>query len=162
MSRLKSIPNYIVLFLFALIILQCRAPLPVQPPAPPLSPQEIAQRISLFRDQHELVTAFISSSRLKVKTRDSELEANTLIIGTRNPFRIKIEITHRWGHHLVHVLINEREIQILSFREGQYYYGPIESLGSWKYFPKGLDRNQLWAFVRGYPILTQFDSAVSL
>jgi len=158
----KSIPNHLALFLFAPIFLQCCAPLPVQSPAPPLSPQEIEHRISGFKDQQDRVTAFFSSGRLNVKTKDSESEANTLIIGTRNPFRIKIEITHRWGRQLLHILVNERGLHILSFPERRYYYGPIESLGSWKYFPRGLDRNQLWTFVRGYPVLPQFDRAVSL
>jgi hypothetical protein len=108
------------------------------------------------------VTAFFSSGRLEVKIEDSESEANTLIIGTRNPFRIKIEMTHRWGRQLLHVLIDERGLHILSFPERRYYYGPIEGLGSWKYFPRGLDRDHLWAFVRGYPVLSKFDRAVSL
>ncbi|MCP4668686.1 MAG: hypothetical protein GY849_20270, partial [Deltaproteobacteria bacterium] len=100
MSRLKSIPLYLALFLLAPVLLQCRAPLSVQPPAPPLSPQEIEHRVSEFMDQQDRVTAFFSSGRLKVKTKDSESEANTLIMGTRDPFRIKIEITHRWGRQL--------------------------------------------------------------
>jgi hypothetical protein len=71
-------------------------------------------------------------------------------------------MTHRWGRQLLHVLVNERELHILSFPERRYYYGTIESLGALKYFPKGLDRKQLWTFVRGYPVLPEFNRAVSL
>ncbi len=162
MRRLKSIPLHLVLFFLTPVLLQFCAPVSVQPPAPPLGPHEIEDRVSGFRDQQDLVTTFFSSGRLEVKTRDSESEANALIIGTRDPFRIKIEITHRWGRHLLHILLNEKGLHIISFPERRYYSGPIDSLGSWKFFPSGLDRNHLWALVRGYPVLSKFTRTVSL
>jgi len=158
----KAIVYPISIALIALALLPCCAPLTVQPPAPPLRPHEIDDRVSLFKEQQDHVTAFVSSGRLIAETEDSTSEANTLIIATKNPFKVKIEVTHSWGRDLFHVLVKGEEVHILSFREGRYYSGTIESLGSWQYFPRGMNHNQIWSFVRGYPLLPKFARALSL
>ena len=146
-----------------LILFQCCARVSVQPLVSPFDHQQISHLISTLREQEKRVRSFFSSGRVSLfDARDSELEANVLIVGTRNPLRIKIEITHTWGHPLLHALIREHRVQILSFPEKRYYLGHLGSVNSPAFFPGRLEPDQVWGFVRGYPVIRQYHRAVSL
>jgi len=145
-----------------LALFQCCAPVLVQPPSPPLGTRKIAHIVSTIKEQERLVHTFVSSGRLMVEKNGSESESNILIVGTRAPFRIKIEVTHPWGRPLLHFLINETGLRILSFAEKRLYHGHLGSSDLSSFFPGNLEPNQIWAIVRGYPILRKYSRAVSL
>lgn len=146
----------------SLILFQSCAPVFVQPPSPPLVPQEIAYIISNISDQEKQVHSFFSTARLIYNKDGSESESNILAIASKNPFRIKIEITHPWGRPLLHVLINRSRIQVLSFPEKRYYTGQLGDPGSSKFFPGRLAPDKVWAFLRGYPILLKHKRFLSI
>ena len=143
----------------SLLILQSCAPISIQPPPAPFSHQSIAHIISSFKEQEMQVHSFFSSGRLISKKDISESESNILTIGTRDPFKIKIETTHPWGRPLLHFLVFETKLQILSFPEKKHYLG---NFCPTKFFPIRLTPTQIWALLRGYPILRTYSRSVSL
>ena len=143
-------------------LFQACARVPVKPAPPPFGHQEITRILDQFKEQERLVQTFFSSGRLTVEAQGSESFSNILIVGNKNPLRIKIELTHAWGRPLVHMLINESEIRILSFSEKKYYHGSLGTLDSFKFFPARLNLVQIWALVRAYPSLMNHSRAVSL
>jgi len=144
-----------------LFSLQCCSPLLVQAPSPPFAEQQILNILSCLEEQEASVRSFFSSGRLVFNRNGSESDANILIAGTKDPSCIKIEITHPWGQPLIHILINETKLYIVSFYEKRYYSGLLEDLSSLKFFPTPLAPDQAQSLVRGYPVLRKYDRAVS-
>ena len=145
-----------------LIFFQGCAGIPVQPPAPPFSPQKIAQILSGIKEQESKVDTFFSSGQLMINAKGSESESDILIVGTKTPLRVKIEVTHPWGRPILHMLVNEANLHILSFPEKRYYLGSLGNFGPPWLFPKRLEPDQLWSLVRGFPVLRKHGQAVSL
>ena len=143
-----------------LVLFQCCAPLIVKPTIP-LGDEEIARYISAIRKQGRMVQTLFSSGRVILKRPDSEVRANILIVATKYPTNIKIEITHPWGRPLFHLLINETTIKALSFPDKRLYTGPVGSSGVVTFFPIRFGPDQIWNLVRGYPTLQLHDKAVS-
>ena len=137
------------------------APPSIKHPRRFLSSQEISYIISNFRDQQDAVHTFVSSGDIAIRGDGSEFEASVLIAGTRDPFRIKIEITHFWGRPLVHILISDSTYRIMSFPDKKYYVGEIGDRASSVLFRVNVDGAQLWAFGRGFPMLASHNSAKS-
>jgi len=154
-----------ITFLSLLLIfvsLQSCAPVAVKHPYyPPFTDQEIADILLALKDQETAVHSFFSSGRMTFQGDDSEFEASVLIVGTRNPLKIKIEITHFWGRPLFHIIIKEDRIHILSFPEKRYYVGNIGESVTSNLLPVRLDTNQLWAVGRGFPTLCKYNRVVS-
>ena len=71
----------------------------------PLSDHEAATIISRIREQEKKVFSFYTYGRVLFKKWNWESESNMLIVGTKDPFKIKIEITHPWGQPILHILI---------------------------------------------------------
>lgn len=155
-------PNKILISLLVLFLFQSCAPVPVKPPPSPFGHQEIDRIISGLKDQEKRVYTFFSSGRLTIEAKGSESGSNILIVGSKNPFKLKIELTHAWGRLLLHILIHDSELQILSFTEKKYYHGHLGTPGSLRFFPARLDPDQVWALLRAYPALKQHRHAVSL
>ncbi len=152
-----------LLLSFSVIILfQCCAPVSIQPPSPPFDHQTVVHIVSTFKEQERAVQTFFSFGRLMIQRHGSEFETNILIVGIRDPFKVKIEVTHPWGRPLFHILIDETRVQILSFSEKRYYLEYLGEPAPSSFFPVRLSPEQLWAFVRGYPILHEHNRAVSL
>ncbi len=163
MNLKKQIPLGVFFFLlFASFFFQCCAPVSVQQPSRLFDQKKITDLVSMGREQERRVHALFSSGRLTIKRRGSEAELNTLIAGVRDSGKIKIEITHPWGRPLLHILLNEKRFQILSFSEKRYYSGHLGSLDPSGFFPGMLDPDQIWTFVRGYPVIRGHNRAVSL
>jgi hypothetical protein len=155
-------PNRIPISLLVLFLFQSCAPAPVKPPPSPYGHREIARIISEFREQETRVDTFFSSGRIALKAKGSESGSNILIVGSKNPFKLKIELTHSWGRPLLHIMIHDSELQILSFTDKKYYHGRLGTLSSLSYFPARLHPGQVWALLRAYPILRKYSRAVSV
>ena len=163
MNLKKQIPlGVFFLLLFASFVFQCCAPVSVQHPSRPFDLQKISDFISMSREQERRVHALFSSGRLTIKGNGSETELNALTAGVRDSGKIKIEITHPWGHPFLHILLNEKRFQILSFREKRYYSGSLGSFDPSRLFPGILDPDLIWTFVRGYPVIRKNNRVVSL
>ncbi len=160
-SGRRAISRHLFLFL-VLMALQGCAFLSRFPPEPPLAPEMLTRVISEILEQDGKVRSFFTSGRLRVKEGIWEQEALALVAATRNPERIKIEITHPWGQPVVHLLVEERALSVLSFARRKIYVGEAtpESLG--KVFPVRFDPEVIWGILRGYPTLKPYHRAVSL
>ncbi|MFC1868868.1 hypothetical protein ACFL0H_12150 [Thermodesulfobacteriota bacterium] len=123
-------------------------------PKEPLSLDEVKTVISRIQEQEDKVASFYSSGTILVKDWKWESEADILIAGIRRPLRIKIEITHPWGRPILHFLIDNRRLQVLSFNEKKLYLGDFTPETLSRFFP-GIffDYNMIWAVLRGYPTL---------
>jgi len=113
------------------------------------------------REQNRRVRVLFSSGRLTIKRQGSETELNILMAGVRDRNTVRIEITHPWGRPLLHVLLREKRFQILSFTEKRYYFGLLGKSERLGLFPDGLDHDQIWTVVRGYPVIPEYKHAIS-
>jgi hypothetical protein len=144
------------------ILLQCCAPLSIHPPSPPFGHQKIADLISSFEEQERRVHAFFSFGTLTVEGYSSGFDADILVVATKDPMRIEIEVTHPWGAPLVHILVLDTTVHILSFPDKRYYRGHLgDSDPTLSFFPLQLAPDQLWGIVKGYPVLQEYYRAVS-
>ena len=154
------IKNFIAVLV--LLLLQSCAPVLVRPTAPPMGRPEIIGMVSDLREQEARVSTFFSAGRVVFEANGSGSEANILVAGARDPFRVKIEITHPWGRPLFHFLAKGSEFRILSFAEKRLYVGLQGALSPDWFLPGRLDQGLLWGIARGYPVLPEHCRAVSL
>jgi hypothetical protein len=137
-----------ILTLGVLLILTGCAPVLFQKP---LSDQELENALSLLRAQDEAVNTFYTTGQMMVKDWYWDQEANTLVVGTRTPLRLKIEITHAWGQPILHLLVVGRAFKALSYGERKLYRGDLVQGALSKFFPADLDGDLIWEVVRGFP-----------
>lgn len=165
-QRYSAFKGYFSIALISILIIfifgSC-APfsLKTRPTPPPFSQNEIFNIFSKFREQKRWADTFFSSGRLEFKGSDIEGESDILIACSRDPFRLKIELTHSWGKPLLHILIHEKTFHILSFQDKQYSIGELGDYFKWSFFPVSLNQDQLWGIARGFPVLEDYKSAVS-
>lgn len=119
--------------------------------SPPLTDQQLSAVISQLKDQETKVTSFFSQGTLLVKGWTWEAETQVLIVGLRDPFRVKIEITHGWGQPILHVLADRKRLEVLSFQENKLYVGDFTPQALSRFFPGALDSDLIWTVLRGYP-----------
>ena len=155
-----KLARHFLLFLVLVGIQGC-ALLYKLPPQPPLSPEDVTRALSLIREQDDKVRSFFTNGRLQVKEGIWEQEALALVAATRNPERIKIEITHPWGQPIVHLLIDGRAFSVLSFDKRKIYTGEVTPESLSKVFSGRFDHEVIWGVLRGYPTLKPFRDAVS-
>ena len=145
-----------------LLLLSCCARVAITPPSPPLDHQAITGIISAFKEQGVAVRTLFSSGTLTLDIKDSESDATVLIVATRDPSKIKIEITHPWGRPLLHILIMGSSLEILSFTEKRLYSGQIGTHDLSRLIPVPLSPELLWALARAYPVLLKYNRVLSL
>ncbi|MBN1833656.1 MAG: DUF4292 domain-containing protein [Deltaproteobacteria bacterium] len=102
------------------------------------------------------------NGKLTVKNWIWNSDFNILIVGTKEPYRIKIEVTHPWGQPIVHVLIDRTTLQVLSFQEERLYIGAFTSEALSEFFPGNFDADLIWSVLRGHPKLLEYQGAISL
>ena len=147
---------------FLLLLLSCCARIAITPPSPPLDHQAITGIISAFKEQWVAVSTLFSSGTLTLDIKGSESDATVLIVATRDPSKIKIEITHPWGRPLLHILIKGSSLQILSFTDKRLYSGQIGTHDLSRLIPVPLSPELLWTLSRAYPVLLNHNRALSL
>jgi len=149
------------LSIFALTLLLGCAPLLPSPPARPFSREETAQLISRLRDQGEKIYSFQGIGRLRFKERERDSESNLFAAGCR-PFKVRLEITHPWGRPISHIVVDEKDISVLSLTDNKFFRGPSSPLNRNKLFLFGIDLDSAWKILSGgVPILPHY-SAVSM
>ncbi|MGD8984005.1 MAG: hypothetical protein PVI53_08250 [Desulfobacteraceae bacterium] len=128
----------------------------------PLGDRDVEDILSRIQAQERKVFSFYSTGGLSLQDRDWESESHVLIVGNRNPFKIKIEVTHPWGRPIVHILIDKRNLQVLSFAEKKLYLGAFTPETLSKFLPGELDAHLVWAVLRGYPHLLSYHRTTSM
>ena len=137
-----------VLALMGLITLSGCAPVLFKRP---LSDQELGRVLSLLKTQEEAAATFFTTGQLVVKDWYWDQEANTLMAGTRNPLRLRIEITHAWGQPILHLLVAGGTFKALSYGERKLYMGDLTPGALARFFPADLDADLMWEVARGFP-----------
>ena len=128
----------------------------------PLADKEVEGILSRIQAEESKVSAFYTLGGLSLRDRDWDTESHVLIVGRRNPFKIKIEVTHPWGRPIVHILIDERKLQVLSFPDKRLYLGAFTPEALSKFLPGELDADVVWAVLRGYPHLLAYHRTLSM
>jgi hypothetical protein len=115
--------------------------------------------ITRMLDQEKRAHSFYASGTILVKGWAWKSEAELLIAGTREPLKIKLEITHPWGKPILHILIDKNRLEILSFDEKRVYVGELtaESLSRLSLPGEFCNLNLIWSVLRGYPHIAVYD-----
>lgn len=117
--------------------------------------------IATMREQQGLVASLVASGKLSIRDWYWEAESDVLLAGTKEPFRVKIEIAHSWGQPILHILIREDRLNVLSFRDKKLFVSPFTSQALARFFPGDFDPLLIWTVLRGYPALRAYDSVLS-
>ena len=116
--------------------------------------QEIEAILSDAREQEESVSSFYTFGHIMVKGWVWDSEADILIAGIKDPFQLKIEITHPWGKPILHLLIDEEKLEVLSFKDKTVYLGNFTPEALSTFLPGVMaDPDLIWSVLRGYPHL---------
>jgi hypothetical protein len=126
-------------------------PTPSKPGTPDRNAVEDIRQVMEW--QGNAVQTMVSSGKVSSGEWDNATELSVLIIGTLAPFRIKMEITHPWGRPLLHLLLTESTIKILSFSDKTFYLGETGKGGTLTILGIPMDPAIIWSFVRAYPAL---------
>jgi len=118
--------------------------------------------LSGIQEQESKVFSCYMNGRLAVKNWIWNSDFNIFIAGTKEPYRTKIEVTHSWGHPIVHVLIDGTTLKVLSFQEDRLYISAFTPETLSEFFPGNFDTDLIWAVLRGYPSLLEYQRAISL
>ncbi len=145
---------------FVFLFFSC-ATLERQPVEKPLRDREVAAVIATMREQDRLVTSVVASGTLTIRNWYWEAESAVLLVGIREPFMVRVEITHSWGQPILHILIHDGQLNVLSFRDKSLFVSPFTSQALARFFPADLDPLLIWTVLRGYPALRSYDGAVS-
>ena len=157
---LKSTTPLVGLFLF--ILLPYCTTVPKPPIKEPLSGQSVKKIMATIREQDDKVFSFYATGRLLAGDWYGQSEANILTAGTKRPFRIKIEITHAWGSPILHILIDRKRLEVLSFKDKTLFLSPFTSEALSEFLPGDIDPEFIWGALRGYPNLINHDEVKSL
>ena len=124
----------------------------LRPAPPPLDPARLDTVLQRLAEQKERVASFYSLGTVTLRqwVVESE-EARILVVGTRNPLRIKVEITHPWGAPVLHVLVDRGRLEAFSFPDATLYTGPATPRTLERFLPSPPDLEDLWSLLRGYP-----------
>jgi hypothetical protein len=117
--------------------------------------------ISDMEGQGKGVGSFYAIGTVSIRGKIIASGAEILSAGIRDPFTMKIEITHSWGSPLLHVLIKDGILQVLSFQDQVLYRGVFtpETLSR---FLSGftLDEAMIWAILSGRPPIAGHDAVL--
>jgi len=148
---------------FLLLLLSCCARIAITPPSPPLDHQAITGIISAFKEQWVAVSyPLLLRGNAHPRYQRFQSDATVLIVATRNPSKIKIEITHTWGRPLLHILITGSRLDILSFADKRAYSGQLGTPDLSRLIPVPLSPELLWTLARAYPVLLNHNHALSV
>jgi hypothetical protein len=106
--------------------------------------------------QEERVRSFYGSALLVAEKWYGESEASLVMVGTRDPFHLKMEVTHAWGKPLAHILVDKGRVEILSFQERKLYIGTSPTQVLSRFFPGKISEDLVWSVLRGYPSLKPY------
>lgn len=150
-ALLKRNPGLSILILFSLLT-GCVSLRPT--PAPlNLAPQQLTTLIGQMAVEQQKVNSFFVQGNLDIKNWYGDAEVNILAIGTQNPFRLKVEVSHSWGNPLLYLLIDQSRMEILSFTEQTYYFGEFRPQWMTRFLGVELSADIIWATLRGYPLI---------
>lgn len=123
-----------------------------RPPREPVTAPYAGEVISAIEEQNNMISSFYSLGVVSVKGWILDSDADILIAGVRDPFALKIEITHTWGRPVLHILIRDGRINVLSFQENLLYSGLFTPEALSRFLPGfSMDSEIIWPILSGRP-----------
>jgi len=149
----------IICFLLTAVFVQGCATSPKNLSRQQLNMPEAEQIIAGMESRENMVRSFYSIGVVSVKGWLIDSDADILIAGVKDPFTMKIEITHSWGKPILHVLIKDNRLEVLSFQEKAIYEGAYSSEALSRFLP-GLDLGQdvIWSILGSRPQVIKHDT----
>jgi len=114
--------------------------------------------VPFFYEQEEAVNSFIASGTLSYGKKMRTDEGSFFAVGTLNPLKLKLEITHPWGGDIMHVLFDQNNITVVSFRDKAIYKGEYTELTQINSLILA-DPLIVWSFFRGFPRLLPYEDS---
>lgn len=148
--------------LLALFLTASCARPPVEPIGSPYAPPMVESLIAGIEHQKDLASSAVYTGTLTVGENGDTSKVSLLMAGYRRPLTVKIEITHLWGNPLLHILVRDDIVQVLSFRDKRLLIGNLQDPVFEPYLPGTLDPSALWTLLRGYPDIRLHEKAYSL
>ena len=155
-------PRYHLIVIFLLILIPNCATVSKPTIQEPLSDQTIKRIIAAIQEQENKVHSFYAHGLIASSAWYGQSEADILVVGKKNPFKMKIEITQTWGQPILHILIDQKRLEALSFKDKTLYYAPFTPEFLSKFFPGDIDPEFVWGTLRGFPNLVRHDRVKSL
>ena len=151
---------YLIIFIITLPI-GCSS-LRQSPETKPFFKEDASQLVSSLREKNNEIDSFQGIGKINFEGEEGELASNLLIVGKR-PCKARIEVTHSWGKPLFHIVIDDRDISVLSLMEKRFFRGHGGSLNIDQLFLLDLDPNSIWGILAGrVPVLGEAERAVRL
>lgn len=148
---MKTSPAAIFIIFVLLFSCGC-ATIPKTLPQPQLTFSEAEKIIADMESQDNMVRSFYSLGVVSIKGWLIDSDADILIAGIKDPFTMKIEITHSWGKPLLHLLIKDDRLEVLSFQEKIFYQGAYTPEALSRFLPGlNLDQKTIWAVLSSRP-----------
>jgi hypothetical protein len=142
----------IAIILFIILFTYGCATIPKALPQPQLTLSEAERIITDIESQQNTVRSFYSIGVVSIKGWLMDSDADILIAGIKDPFTMKIEITHSWGKPLLHILIKDNRLEALSFQEKTIYQGAFTPENLSRFLPGlNLDQETIWAILGSRP-----------
>ncbi len=157
----KPLRYHLIIFFLLFLIPNCTT-VPKPPIHKPLSDQTTKRIITAIQEQENKVYSFYAHGRIASSAWYGQSEANILVVGKKSPFKMKIEITQTWGQPILHILIDQKRLEVLSFKDKTLYHAPFTPESLSKFFPGDIDPEFVWGTLRGYPNLVRHDRVKSL
>jgi hypothetical protein len=108
--------------------------------------------ISSLEEQGDMISSFYTLGAISIKGWILDSDADILIAGVKEPFSMKMEITHSWGIPILYVLIRENRIEVFSFQEKTLYTGQFTPEVLSRFLPGfNLDKEMIWSIFCGRP-----------
>jgi hypothetical protein len=157
----KPLCYHLIIFFLLFLVPNCTT-VPKPPIQEPLNDQTTKEIITAIREQETKVQSFYAHGQIVSNAWYGQSEANILVVGKKSPFKMKIEITQSWGQPILHILIDQKRLEVLSFKDKTLYYAPFTPESLSRFFPGDIDPEFVWGTLRGYPNLINHDRVKSL
>ncbi len=118
------------------------------------SSSDIENIMENLKEQGDIITEFYSTGTLTINGWILDQSVDIFIAGKRDPFAIKIEISHSWGKPLLYFLIKEERLEIIDFSEKKEYQGKFSPDNLSRFLPNmDCSPDMIWSYLRGFPYL---------
>ena len=111
--------------------------------------------ISFFSEQERAANSFVASGTISYIKKMGFDEGKFFAVGTLEPLKLKLEITHSLGGDIMHALLDENYIKVVSFREKKAYSSEYDEYAN---INKSIftDPSIAWHIFRGFPRLLPY------
>jgi len=114
-----------------------------------------AAAMTFFLEQETAANSFVASGTISYSKKMRFDEGNFFAVGTLEPLKLKLEVTHPLGGDIMHALLDKNHIEVVFFREKKVYTSEYyenvninDSLFA--------DPSIAWHIFRGFPLILPY------